>query len=313
MRYFESIDHAGLRGAYVSVGSFDGVHRGHRYLLEKMIQAAGEDGAPSAAVTFFPHPRIVLGPPDAARSFRYLTTLGERLSLLRGLPLDALILQPFDATFAQTSAARFLQILRENLGMRSFWCSPSFSFGHGREGDVAYLTEKSLILGFSLYVVPPLTDSSGAITSSRIRRALAEGEVAVAAGMLGRPFALSGTVVHGVGRGRRMSTPTANLDLPPEIMLPVSGVYATWAFPAAGRAASVTSIGVRPTFADTDRRGTTVETHILDFDGDLYGSTLRVEFAARLRSERRFAGMADLHEQMDKDILRARRLLQEGS
>jgi len=309
MQYFESIDHANIREAYVSVGSFDGLHRGHRHLLERMIQAAGEDGASSAAVTFFPHPRTVLKPPAESESFHYLTTLEDRLDLLRGLGLDALVLQPFDPAFSNTSAAQFLKTLKDRLGMRSFWCGPSFSLGHQREGDVAYLTEKSLALGFSLYTVPPMTDSAGPITSSRIRRSLAEGKVAEAAGMLGRPFSLSGTVIRGAGRGRRMSTPTANLDLWPEILLPASGVYATWAFPADQRIASVTSIGVRPTFAETDTRGTIVETHLLDFSGDLYDTALRVTFAARLRPERRFSGMPELRKQMAKDIEQARRLL----
>jgi riboflavin kinase/FMN adenylyltransferase len=310
MRYFESIESATLRGAFLAIGSFDGLHRGHRHLLENMIRAAGEDGAPAAAVTFFPHPRTVLEP-AASPPFRYLATLEERLDLLRGLPLEAVILQPFDRAFSQLSAAQFLDTLKQKLGMRSLWCGPSYSLGKGREGDAAYLSEKSLSQGFSLYVVPPLSDADGPISSSRIRRALAEGDPAAAAGLLGRPFALSGTVVHGAGRGRKMATPTANLDLWPEIALPADGVYATWAFPAGRRTAGVTSIGVRPTFADGTAPAATVETHLLDFDGDLYGSTLRVEFTARLRAELRFPGADALRVQMAKDIDKARRILRE--
>jgi riboflavin kinase/FMN adenylyltransferase len=313
MQYFESIDCATLRGAYLAVGSFDGLHRGHLHLLEKMIQAAGEDHAPAAAVTFFPHPRTVLPRPAADPPFRYLTALEERLALLRGLPLDAVILQPFDAEFSRLSAEGFLRLLKDRLGMRSFWCGPSFALGKGREGGVAYLSERSLSLGYSLYVVPPLSDSDGPITSSRIRRALAEGDPGRAAGWLGRPFSLSGTVVRGSGRGRKMATPTANLDVWPDIALPADGVYATWSFPAQGRFASVTSIGLRPTFADESGRGRTVETHLLDYDGDLYGTMLRVEFVERLRPERRFSGRKALQEQMADDIAQARTMLREES
>lgn len=312
MRQFDSIDSAALRGVYLAVGSFDGVHRGHRHILEKMTQAAEEDHAPPVVLTFFPHPRAVLGAP-AAPPFRYLTTLDDRLALLRALPLEAVILQPFDLAFSRITAAEFLQTLTTRLGLRSLWCGPGFSLGFQREGNVAYLTEKSLALGFSLYVVPPLTDPEGPISSTRIRTALAGGEMAKAAGLLGRRFALSGTVVRGVGRGRKMATPTANLELWPEIAIPAHGVYATWAVRAGKRSPSVTSIGVRPTFENGTAHEATVETHLLDFDGDLYGSILRVEFAARLREEKKFPDMDALRTQMAKDIGQARRILREES
>jgi riboflavin kinase/FMN adenylyltransferase len=310
MQYFESIDRAELRGTYLAVGSFDGLHRGHRHLLETMLAAAREDHASSAVVTFFPHPRSVLGPAGSP-PFRYLTTLDERLALLRTLPLDAVVLQPFDIEFSRIVAGDFLHLLNRKLGMRSLWCGPNFAVGRRREGDVAYLTDKSLTEGFSLYVVPPLAKDGEPISSTGIRSALAAGDPIGAAELLGRLFSLSGPVVHGAGRGRKMGVPTANISLWPEITVPAYGVYATWSITGGKRIPSVTSIGLRPTFEPDVSHKATVETHLLDFDGDLYGSSLRVEFAARLRPERKFPDMETLRTQMAEDMKTARRILRE--
>jgi riboflavin kinase/FMN adenylyltransferase len=312
MQTFESIEDAALRGVYLAIGSFDGLHRGHRHLLGKMTRAAREDHAPAVALTFFPHPRVAPGQVSSP-PFRYLIPLVERLRLLREFPLDAVIVQPFTPAFARTTAADFLSILKVRLGLRSLWCGPSFSLGHRREGSVAYLTEKSIALGFSLYVVPPLTDAAGPITSNRIRQALSEGNVVQAAQLLGRRFAVSGTVVHGMGRGRSLGFPTANLGFWPELAVPADGIYAGWVSHAGRRYAGATSIGVRPTFANGTTHEATVETHLLDFDGDLYGATLSLEFVTRLREEIRFPNPDALREQMMKDVAQTRRILQEGS
>ncbi|OGO10011.1 MAG: riboflavin biosynthesis protein RibF [Chloroflexi bacterium RBG_13_60_9] len=318
MQTFDSLERAALRGVYLAIGSFDGLHRGHRHLLEKMTQAAQEDGAPAVALTFFPHPRVVLGQAsrlearrDDGPPFRYLIPLEERLRLLGEFPLDAVIVQPFTPEFSRTAAADFLSLLKTRLGLRSLWCGPNFSLGKGREGNVAYLTEKSVGMGFSLYVVPPLTDSTGPIASSRIRQALAAGDVIGAAELLGRQFALSGTVVHGMGRGRTLGFPTANLDFWPELAVPAHGIYAGWVYLAGRRFAGATSIGVRPTFDNGTAHAATVETHLLDFDGDIYGANLQFEFVARLRPEIRFPDTAALRQQMMKDVAQTRLILQE--
>jgi riboflavin kinase/FMN adenylyltransferase len=310
MQYFESIDSAALRGVYLAIGSFDGLHRGHRRLLDEMIRAANEDHAPSAVLTFFPHPRTVLER-DSASPFRYLLPLEERIRLLRGLPLDAVIVQPFTRAFSEIPAGNFLPRLRNRLELRSLWCGPSFSLGKGRTGDVRYLTEQSVALGFSMYVVPPLSDAGGPITSNRIRRALSEGDTVQAAGLLGRRYAVSGKVVHGAGRGRSMGFPTANIEFWPELVIPAFGVYATWAIHEGNPFPSATSIGVRPTFSNGSPHAATLETHLLDFSGDLYGSELEVEFVRRLREEKRFPDQNALCGQMTQDIDLARRILQE--
>jgi riboflavin kinase/FMN adenylyltransferase len=318
MQYFESVERAALRGAYLAIGSFDGLHRGHRHLLDKMTKAALEDGAPAAVMTFFPHPRVVLGQasrPGARRDdgppFRYLIPLEERLRLLGEFPLDAVIVQPFTPEFSQVRAADFLSTLKNRLGLRALWCGPNFSLGYRREGTVTYLTEKSAALDFSLYVVPPLADASGPIASNRIRQALSGGDVVGAAELLGRLFSISGKVVHGKGRGRTLGFPTANLDLWPELALPAYGIYAGWVTHAGRRYAGATSIGVRPTFENGTAHEATVETHLLDFDGDLYGATLQLEFVARLREEIRFPNTDALCDQMKQDVAQTRRLLQE--
>jgi riboflavin kinase/FMN adenylyltransferase len=312
MQYFESIERAALREVYLAIGSFDGLHRGHRHLLEKMTRSAQKDGAPAVVLTFFPHPRVVLGQASTP-PFRYLIPLEERLRLLGELPLEAVIVQPFTSAFSQIPAADFLSTLKTRLGLRSLWCGPSFSIGKGREGNVAYLVEKAAAQDFSLHVVPPLTDAAGPIASNRIRQALSTGDVVQAAGLLGRRFAVSGTVVHGMGRGRSMGFPTANLELWPELSVPAFGIYAVWVYLAGRRFAGATSIGVRPTFANGTLHDATVETHLLDFDGDLYGATLQVEFVARLREEIRFPNTDALREQMKKDVAQTRRILQEGT
>jgi riboflavin kinase/FMN adenylyltransferase len=173
------------------------------------------------------------------------------------------------------------------------------------------LTNHSIECGYALYVVPPLTDAEAPVSSSRIREALAQGDVAKAAVLLGRWFALSGQVVHGAGRGRKMSVPTANLNVWPEMVVPAQGVYATWAVLKGKRRQSVTSIGIRPTFANGNSPTVTVETHLLDFDGDLYGTTLEVEFVRRLREERRYPDRGSLARQMSEDIDQSRRVLRE--
>jgi riboflavin kinase/FMN adenylyltransferase len=311
MRRPKFLDQTALQGSYVTVGSFDGVHRGHRNLLQQMLHAAREDHAPAVAVTLFPHPRSVLAGGSSAAPFRYLATLEERIALLESIGLDAVITQPFDEEFSRLQASAFLEMLKDRLGMRALWCGPGFTFGFEREGNIAYLQQHSVSMGFMAYVIPPLMGGSEPVSSSRIRQTLAAGNLETAERFLGRPYTLSGKVVHGAGRGRSIGFPTANLSPWPEILVPASGIYATYVRLQDGRHESVTSIGVRPTFETGGAPATTIETYLLDFEADLYGAGLQLEFRARLRDERRFDSTAALHDQILRDIDQARSIFKE--
>jgi riboflavin kinase/FMN adenylyltransferase len=196
--------------------------------------------------------------------------------------------------------------------MRSLWCGPGFTFGFRREGNTAFLTEQSLALGFQTYVIPPLVDGGEPVSSTRIRGLLARGDVAGAAHLLGRRFELHGTIVHGAGRGHSLGFPTANLSPWAESVVPMNGIYATRTTGADGRLASVTSIGIRPTFAEQSP-ATTIETYLLDYDGDVYGRELGLEFHARLRDELRFENAGALQDQIRRDVDQARSILQEAA
>lgn len=310
MQRMEFSEQTAWKGAYVTVGSFDGVHRGHRHLLVQMVRAAQEDHAPAVVLTFFPHPRTVWNREPDSPPFHYLTTLNARVGLLESTGLDAVITLRFDPAFARTPAAEFLEMLRQRLGMRALWCGPGFTFGHQREGDVAFLTQHSVAMGFMTYVLPPLLEGGEPVSSTRVRRTLAEGDTRSAARLLGRPYSLGGRVIQGAGRGRGIGFPTANLEPWEEIVVPGSGIYTTMVTHQGRRYPSVTSIGIRPTFAENNP-ATTIETYVIGFSGDLYGADLVLEFRSRLRGEQRFDGVDALRVQIQKDVEQARLILQE--
>jgi riboflavin kinase/FMN adenylyltransferase len=199
--------------------------------------------------------------------------------------------------------------LRANLGLRRLFVGPDFALGRNREGDVPTLRRIGVELGFDLEVIQPISLEGEVISSSRIRQSLMEGDVRLAATLLGRPYALDGLVSPGDGRGRTIGIPTANLELPAERIVPKSGVYACQAEVAGERHAAVANIGVRPTFSDGQPVLPRVEAHLLDYGGDLYGQTLRIEFIERLRDEQRFSGVQALVDQIHTDIHKARQIL----
>jgi riboflavin kinase / FMN adenylyltransferase len=308
MQIFSSLQTASAPDAYLAIGAFDGVHRGHRLLLERMCAAARAADAPAAVLTFHPHPRLVLG---ADPDFRYLSTIDERLDQFRGFGLDAAILQPFDADFASLSASDFADRLVRDLGVRALWVGEGFAFGNQREGDISFLEQYGRQRGFTVEVVPPLTLDGEPVSSSRIRKALGAGDVESAATSLGRPYMLSGEVTHGDRRGRTLGTPTANIAPAAHIMIPANGIYATRVWAAGEWRGSVTNVGVRPTFAAEQLEAPLVEAHLFDFEGDLYGQTVRLEFTRRLRDELRFSDREALRSQIRDDILAARRIWEE--
>lgn len=266
----------------VAVGTFDGVHRGH----VRVIDAARRAGLRTSVVTFDPHPRAVLG-----RGVELLATLERRLELLDEAGVEDVLLLHFDEQLAALTAEEFAERMLRGVGAETVAAGETFRFGRGREGDLELLER----LGFDVRRVPLVEN----ISSSRVRELVHAGETEQAAALLGRPPEVEGTVVRGDGRGRELGFPTANLEVPEDLLVPPDGVYAGWALE--GRAA--VSIGTNPHFDGLERR---VEAHLLDFDGDLYGERLIVEIWSRIREQRRFDSLEELVAAIGKDVERTR-------
>lgn len=291
----------------LTIGNFDGVHLGHQALIGALIADARAAGRQAGVLTFHPHPAAVLRPnPD----HRYLTTIDQRLAVFGQLGLDFAIVYPFTRATAATPARQFMAQLRSTLSLASLWVGPDFALGRNREGNVESLREFGATDGYTVHTIDPQVLGDGEVRSGRIRSDLLEGDVESAGRQLGRLYRVDGEVVDGAHRGRTIGFPTANLDVPGDRLLPGNGVYATWAIVDGRRRASVTNIGVRPSFDNGQR---TVETHLLDFQGDLYGQQLGLEFVARLRPEMRFPGVDALREQIARDVTAARAHLRDAS
>lgn len=286
------------RGRAISVGVFDGLHRGHRRIFERLVRHAEEAGLEPAAVTFDHHPLAVLRPQEAPP---YLASPDERIQALAAVGVRRVVVLPFSLEFARLSPREFAQaVLADRLGARALFEGPDFRFGRGGAGDVSALAELGREFGFSVEVVPPVLEAGEVVSSSLVRRLLQAGDVAGAARCLGRPYRLSGRVVEGDRRGRKLGFPTANVAIPRERAWPAAGVYAVLARPEGGgaRIGGMANLGVRPTFGGEELR---LEAHLFDWQGDLYGRSLAVDFIARLRNERKFAGAAELIEQLARD------------
>jgi riboflavin kinase / FMN adenylyltransferase len=287
---------------YVAVGVFDGVHQGHRRLLQDMIAAAKTDGATTAALTFFPHPRAVI---QQLSGRLYLGTLDERVELLADAGVDIVIAHPFNEEVRQIRAAEFVRQLCAHLNMKQLW-GGHFSLGYKREGSAEFLRQMGTEWGYTVHEVPQLALWRGErVSSSRIRQGLADGDMETVTGCLGRPYRISGIIVVGDKRGRTIGFPTANLYPWEEQLLPANGVYACHAWVNGRRYSAATNVGVRPT---VDGRKLTVEAHLLDFSGDLYGQPLKLDFIHRLRDERKFNGLDELVNQIRADVAQTRKL-----
>lgn len=291
------------RDAVVTVGTFDGVHRGHQHLLRELVARARDTGRSSAALSFHPHPRVVLQP--KARP-TYLSSIDERAAIIEALGVDILVVLPFSRSLASTPPWDFLGDLKSRLRMRELWVGTDFALGRGRSGDTSLLQSAAKEMGYLLRVVEPITDSLGPISSTRIRDLLTSGRVSEAQALLGRNYAVSGRVGHGAQRGRDLGFRTANLKLPVERVLPADGVYAVWVNVGDMHLGGVANVGTRPSFIEQERL---LEAHIFDYEGDLYGVPIHVEFVERLRDERCFADSADLAAQIQRDAQGARDLL----
>lgn len=308
MHHYWSLQAVHLQSSWLTIGSFDGVHRGHQQIILKMTNGAHTAGAPSVVLAFFPHPAVVL---RKRQDLYYLTTPEERAEILEGLGVDVVITYPFNQEVANMGARQFLLELKAHLSPSQLWVGYDFALGRGREGDVPTLRKLGKELGFRLHVVRPVQAASQYVSSSLIRQKLAEGEVNTVTHLLGRPYRIDGVVIHGDGRGHALGIPTANLEVWPERALPKAGVYACKATIGGESWGALTNVGVRPTF-EAQPVSPRVEAHLLDFDRDLYGQSIRLGFITRLRDEQRFPNVQALVAQIQQDIVRGREILSSG-
>jgi riboflavin kinase/FMN adenylyltransferase len=290
----------------LTVGAFDGVHRGHQHLIQQMVEEARQTKRLAGLITFYPHPSAVLSPYNPTR---YLSTPGEKAALLERLGLDIMAILPFDQAIAQTSARDFVEQVRRHLHMAELWVGADSALGRGREGNVDALRAIGQELGFTVRVIEPLTWRGQIISSTRIRSLLLRGKIPQATQLLGRYPSLVGEVVRGSQRGHCLGFPTANLEVREERVIPADGIYAVYARLGEERHQGVANVGVRPSFEIGGQH--IVEVHILDFDENIYGCDLVVEFVERLRDEHRYADIKELKAQIEQDIVQARIILAE--
>jgi riboflavin kinase/FMN adenylyltransferase len=291
------------RPSALTMGKFDGVHLGHQRLVETTVERARSLGLSSAVLTWEPHPNAVIRP---NQPLQLLTSLEEKIELIGRLGPDLLIVAPFTAETMATSAEAYMRQIVAAAPLRELWVGEGFAMGRGRAGDVPSLMAIGVELGFAVGAVSKVIVGGQPVSASRVRELLRAGDVAGAEPLLGRPFGLRGLVVQGDQRGRTIGFPTANLQIDPVHVLPADGVYACRVYRDGESLPAVTNIGVRPTF-DGLRR--TVEAHLLDWSGDLYGQSIRIEFTQRLRGEQKFSGIEALVAQIRSDADQARELL----
>lgn len=303
MIHAHSLSELSLRESWLTIGVFDGVHRGHQQVIHSLTTGARTARAPAVVVTFWPHPASVLG----SGTLRCLTTQEERAALLGGLGVDVVVTQTFDAALAGTSADAFVSQLKQSLDFTHLLIGYDFALGKGREGNAARLEEIGRRRGYAVQTIPALSDESGVISSTEIRKLVATGEVTEAAKLLGHAYSLHGPVVHGDGRGRDLGFPTANIEYRQEKILPANGVYACWASVDGGAYRAAVNVGTRPQF-HSEATLTHVEAYLLDYEGDLYGRDVQLDFVARLRDEMKFPSVPDLVQQMHRDVIRTREL-----
>lgn len=287
---------AACRGGFVSIGNFDGVHRGHQRILGVLVDRARSAGVPAVVLTFDPHPIQLLRPGQVPPR---LSTLERKASLLDRSGVDVVIAYPTDRALLDLSPEQFFeQIVRKELDARGLVEGPNFCFGRNRSGDVTMLSRLCEAFGILLDVVPPLEIDGRVVSSSTIRTLILDGKLAEAANLLGHPYRIRGRVVRGADRGRSIGFPTANLE-DVTTLLPSDGVYAGRVDYQGQRLSAAIHLGPNPTFSETGRK---LEIHVLDFSGDLYGQELEVDLLARLRDTARFEDVAALRQQLEQDL-----------
>ncbi len=305
MQHFWSLNDVQLDNAWLTIGSFDGVHRGHQRVARELVAGAHDNDAPAVVLTFYPHPATVVRGYDYPF---YLTTPEERAALLGKLGIDVVITHPFDESVAQTSARDFMFTLHKHLKIRHLRVGYDFALGRDRGGTPEFLRELGIELGYSLKRTEPLILDADIVSSSRIRFMLGAGQVDQAAELLGRNYRVEGEIVVGDRRGATLGFPTANMSIWSEQAIPAAGVYVCRAEVRGQTWEAVTNIGVRPTF-EFKPVPPRVEAHLLDFDENIYGEVLQLEFLHRLRGEQRFPDIDALVSQIQTDVKQARQML----
>lgn len=306
MKHIYDLSQAQLQQpSIVTIGVFDGVHRGHQHLVKRLVTEAHSTGRQAVVLTFFPHPDQVL---RHLQGRYYLTSSEQRADELVKLGVDCVVTHPFNDQVRQMRAASFVDQLLHHLHMTALWVGSDFALGYQREGNVDFLKAQGAEKGFAVREIDLLLNDGSAISSTAIREALQAGDVDRVRDWLGRGYTVIGEVVHGEKRGRKIGFPTANVNVWEEQVIPANGVYAGWAKLGNERFMAVTNVGVRPTFAG---QGVTVEAHLLDFNRDIYGQQLSVSFETRLRPEKRFNGIDELIAQIKGDSDAGRAYLSE--
>jgi riboflavin kinase/FMN adenylyltransferase len=286
----------------LTIGVFDGVHLGHRRLLKRLVQLSKPHLLP-AVLTFSNHPIAVLSP---GTQVSYLTSSQQKARLLKDQGVELIVSLEFTPEFSQVSAEDFVKMLVDSLRMRGLVLGPDTALGRNRQGDVDFLRQVGADMGFWVEAVEPLLLDGVIVKSRSIREDISRGEVAASAKLLDRNYSVEGKVVIGDRRGRQLGFPTANLRMDSRILLPGDGIYATWAFIDGVRYPSATSIGVRPTFGLSERL---LEVHVMDFNSDIYGKPVYVEFVSKLRDQETYSDVPELVRQINQDVADSRRVL----
>jgi riboflavin kinase/FMN adenylyltransferase len=288
----------------LTIGNFDGQHRGHMALLQAVVETARAKGGTPMVLTFDPHPARVLSP---GITLLFLTTMEEKLARLEQVGIEEVLFLAFTPAFAALSPEEFVgTVLRDDVGVRELFVGEHFAFGKGRAGRIGDLQRLGPQAGFQVHVVPPLRVDGEVVSSTRVRTLVQAGDVQAAARCLGRPYTLAGRVVGGKGRGKHLGWPTANLELPEGRVIPADGVYATTALWKDRSFQSVSYIGSRPTFGPGRRL---LEVHLLDEQVELHGEELQVQFVERLRGDQSFESAEALSARIEQDVLQARERL----
>lgn len=304
MLHYRALEEVTLPGSWLAVGVFDGVHRGHQQIINKLVAGAHANGLPAVVLTFDPHPAKVFGRGD----IKLLTLPGERARLLGEYGVDVVITQTFDRQLADTTAFDFMTRLKTRLGLERLILGYDSTLGKDREGNAARLTEIGSELGYAVETVSALGDESGVVSSTEVRKLVTVGRVDEAARLMGHPYRLQGLVTHGDQRGRGIGFPTANLEYAREKVMPAGGIYACWAYLGGERHMAAVNLGTNPTFTP-DKQTLNVEAYLLDFDRDIYGEMMRLEFVARLRDEMKYDSVETLIRQIRFDVEQTRGIL----